>query len=206
MSRKVSAVIALVLSVIILATSFVSTAQLSIDVKPHERKIVEGTLIALSPTSLYEVSYIYFFWDNNPSMRITDETATIIAPSAGNHKLYVFVAFSSGPYKYSHVQCYNFTITAAAVDNTPPSISVSPSSGTLEPEESITITATDNSGIAHIGYALENNETTPAYSNSVTVYAPTLAGTYTLKVYAKDNSPRYNWTGWKICTFTVVKR
>ncbi len=104
---------------------------------------------------------------------------------------------------------YNLTFTTRSSgesdDYTPPTVYVYPSSGTIQPgARVINISANDPSGIYKIGYQWDNDSSNQVtYTNSVTITAPHSTGTHTLRVYAQDNSPNRNHSGWKSYFYTI---
>lgn len=105
--------------------------------------------------------------------------------------------------KNDYMKNFKVTVQVSDEDILPPDISVSPAGGYISPGDTITITADDPSGIHHIGYAWDNDKTTPVYSDTAVIKVPNNPGRHILHYYAKDNSNNYNWTKWKSVEFNI---
>jgi hypothetical protein len=76
----------------------------------------------------------------------------------------------------------------------------------MKPGSEIIVTASDKSGIHHIGYAWNQDATKAVYSATAIIVVPNnFSNNNRLYVYAKDASLNYNDTGWQFYEFEVHK-
>ncbi|MGE5473173.1 MAG: hypothetical protein ACM3UU_03010, partial [Ignavibacteriales bacterium] len=145
------------------------------------------TVYATDSSGIYDISYRW----NNESYKTTQyktssATQAITAPSTnGTNILQLYVRDNSTSYNTAGWVPYTYTI--GSNDNTPPTVTVSPVSGSsIAAGSTVTINATDASGIYDISYRW-NNESykTTQYKTSsatLTVTAPSTNGTNTLQL------------------------
>ena len=191
----------------IASTSSSDTTAPKLTASPKAGTIDAGSTITVTASDDSGINHIGYYWDSSSSTStVSSSSASITAPtSTGSHTLYVYAKDNSSNYNSTGWKYYTYTVSSSSsTDTTAPSLTASPKAGTIDAGSTITVTASDDSGINHIGYYWDSSSsTTPVYSSSVSITAPTSTGSHTLYVYAKDNSSNYNNTGWKYYTYTV---
>ncbi|MGE5473725.1 MAG: S-layer homology domain-containing protein, partial [Ignavibacteriales bacterium] len=168
------------------------------------------TINATDASGIYDISYR---WNNESYKTVlyktSSATLTVTAPSTnGTNILQLYVRDNSSNYNTAGWVPYTYTIGSGSGDTTPPTVTLSPSAGsTISAGSSVTIYATDASGIYDISYRWDNQTyKTVLYKTStatLTVTAPSTNGTHGLQLYVRDNSSNYNTEGWKTYYYTI---
>lgn len=85
-----------------------------------------------------------------------------------------------------------------------PLVEVYPYKENIKPGEIITIKAHDQDGIYDIGYAWDGDLTSSVHNQSIIkIVAPTEPGIHTLFFYSRDNSTKYNLTGYTTLKYNI---
>ena len=179
----------------------------TLSVRPSSGNINPRAIITVTAYDSSGINHIGYVWDDGSTTTpVYASTANITAPSSvGSHTLYVYAKDDSSNYNFTGWKSYNYTIITSTSDTIAPTLDVNPTSGNIQPGSTINVTASDPSGINHIGYVWDNgSSTTPVYSDIANIIAPSTTGLHTLYVYAKDNSSTCNSTGWKNYNYTII--
>jgi hypothetical protein len=172
------------------------------------------TVTAADSSGIYDIGYA---WNSETTRQVlsnsssTNFSTTITVPNySGTNVLKVYARDKTSNYNPTGWIPYTYTIGGTTNnDTTAPTLTLNKTSGTLQSGETITITAADSSGIYDIGYAWNSETTTQVLSNSssttfsTNIPVPNYSGSNVLKVYARDNTSAYNFTGWKPYTYTI---
>ncbi|MGE5473327.1 MAG: S-layer homology domain-containing protein, partial [Ignavibacteriales bacterium] len=179
-----------------------------------------GSRISIETLDSSGISELGYLWEGSSSWIVSKAsetnigmTITIAAPTVSvntTKKLYVYAIDNSTNKNASDKnKYYSFEITTGIVnDTTPPVITVTPSSGKVASGGSITVEATDVSGISALKYGWAGAASWSTVSGTKTVItAPTVTANTTKKlyVYALDNSANKNTTDQnKYYTFEIT--
>ncbi|MGE5474859.1 MAG: Ig-like domain-containing protein, partial [Ignavibacteriales bacterium] len=168
---------------------------------PSSGQVASGGSITIEASDASGISDFKYGWAGAASWSTASGTKAVVAAPTVNanttQKLYVYaIDNSSNKNSSDKSKYYTFEITAGAVnDTTPPVITATPSSGQVASGGSITIEATDVSGIWALkyGWAGASSWSTASGTKAV-VTAPIVTANTTQKlyVYAIDNSSNKN--------------
>ncbi|MGE5473724.1 MAG: PASTA domain-containing protein [Ignavibacteriales bacterium] len=123
------------------------------------------------------------------------------------HTLQLYVRDASKRFNTEGWKTYS--IDCRPKDTTPPTVTVSPASGsTIAPGSKIIIHIEDGSGVYDVSHRWDKNSPTTKQletmgSATFEIIAPLSAGTHTVQLYVRDNSSNYNTQGWLPYSFTI---
>lgn len=164
----------------------------TVSLNPSSGTIEPSTKITITAKDNEALKTLEYNWDNETkttkSISGTKATISVTAPiAAGQHSLKVMVYDASGN-KCGIISYYTIVIK----DETKPTVSANPSSGTIDPYEKIAVTAKDNEALKSLTYNWNSDSsktvTVTGTEDTINVTAPSKSGTHTLYVTVKDEA------------------
>lgn len=167
---------------------------------PSGSEVTWGDKIIINAKHPDDVEYIAYNWDkDNPIKQYNAVVEVEFPDKIGEHVLNFYLVNKQGKHKSDSSRSYYFNEILNA-----PRLLLQPEKDQFYPFETIAIKAIDKDGIHHIGYAWDNEHTTPVYEDSANIQVPDVLGPHLLHYYAKDDSQGYNFTEWKYLKINVI--